>query len=307
MDTRITVRDGNLALVLDAIATDPALADSTKTQYRRALEGYAAGGGSLTDPHALAAYARGVSVSTAAFLAAGVGKLAERIAHEARGQATPANVATVQAAIFRAQALKDAIRVATPKGRKAHTWLTKCELQALLDTCGGDIEGQRDRLALGLLVGAGLRREEAVTLRFEDVVLQPVKGKLREVLTIVGKGKKARSVPISDRLAGALDAWSAVTGGGGRVLRSLGRNRVLGSSISAVAVFHIVRKRGAMIGKPTLAPHDLRRTYAQLGYEAGVPVTQISRLLGHASITTTQRYLNLELDLATTVSDFVPF
>ena len=56
-----------------------------------------------------------------------------------------------------------------------------------------------------------------------------------------------------------------------------------------------------------LAPHDLRWTYAQLGYEGGVPDTQISRLLGHASVAVTQRYLNLDLDLKTTVSDFIPF
>jgi integrase/recombinase XerC len=74
-----------------------------------------------------------------------------------------------------------------------------------------------------------------------------------------------------------------------------------------VALFHVVRKRGALIGKPELDPHDLRRTYAQLGYEAGVPITQISKLLGHASVATTQRYLNLELDLETTISDFIPF
>ena len=37
------------------------------------------------------------------------------------------------------------------------------------------------------------------------------------------------------------------------------------------------------------------RPIAQLGYQAGVPLTQISRLLGHASLTTTQRYLNLDL------------
>jgi site-specific recombinase XerD len=39
----------------------------------------------------------------------------------------------------------------------------------------------------------------------------------------------------------------------------------------------------------------------------GIPITQISKLLGHSSIATTQRYLNLSLDLETTVSDFVPF
>jgi len=88
--------------------------------------------------------------------------------------------------------------------------------------------------------------------------------------------------------------------------RSLGRKRELGEGISAIGVFNIVRKHGAMIGLPELDPHDLRRTYAQLGYEAGVPITQIAKLLGHASVKTTQTYLNLELDLETTISDFIP-
>ena len=80
----------------------------------------------------------------------------------------------------------------------------------------------------------------------------------------------------------------------------------MGKSLSAVGIFRIVRGAGEAIGKPALAPHDLRRTYVQLGYEAGVPITQISKLLGHANIGTTQRYLNLDLDLNTTVSDFIP-
>jgi integrase len=81
----------------------------------------------------------------------------------------------------------------------------------------------------------------------------------------------------------------------------------LGESLTAVSLFRLVNKYGRKMGKPGLAPHDLRRTYAQLGYEAGVPITQISRLLGHASVETTQRYLNLELDVETTVSDFIPY
>jgi site-specific recombinase XerC len=61
-----------------------------------------------------------------------------------------------------------------------------------------------------------------------------------------------------------------------------------------------------MIGLPELAAHDLRRTYAQLGFDAGVPTTQMSKPLGHSSVETTQRYLNLDLDLEVTASDFVP-
>jgi integrase len=57
---------------------------------------------------------------------------------------------------------------------------------------------------------------------------------------------------------------------------------------------------------PELDPHDLRRTFEQIGYEASVPITQISKQLGHSSIITTQRYLNMDLDLVTTISDFIP-
>ena len=90
-------------------------------------------------------------------------------------------------------------------------------------------------------------------------------------------------------------------------MRSLGRNKKPGESISTTGLYYIVQKRGAMIGKPELQPHDLRRTYAELGRRAGVSIEQISKLLGHASIETTQDYLNIELDLETTISDFVPF
>lgn len=121
-----------------------------------------------------------------------------------------------------------------------------------------------------------------------------------------GKGAKDRIVPINDRLAAALDEWRQIAGDG-LIARSVTKGGAVGESISAIGVFHIVRQAGSAIGKPDLAPHDLRRTYAQLGYEAGIPITQVSKLLGHASVTTTQRYLNLDLDLRTTASDFVPF
>jgi integrase len=49
---------------------------------------------------------------------------------------------------------------------------------------------------------------------------------------------------------------------------------------------------GEMIGVPELSPHDLRRTYTHLRYDAGVPLTQIKELLDHASVATTQKYLH---------------
>jgi len=124
---------------------------------------------------------------------------------------------------------------------------------------------------------------------------------------VTGKGAKSRVVPVSDRLAEAIIDWQFLIDAEGLILRSLGRNRMPGESISTTGLYNIVQKRGAMIGKLDLQPHDLRRTFAELGRRAGIPISQISKLLGHASIETTQEYLNIELDLETTVSDFVPF
>jgi len=160
-----------------------------------------------------------------------------------------------------------------------------------------------------LLVAAGLRRAEAASLEFSDIKLQPCGDKMRTVLALRKgtKGGKPRTVPISDALANALDRWGRHVAHKGKVLRSLDQRKELRESMSTAALFNLVRQKGVLIGKPELAPHDLRRTFAQLGYAAGVPVTQISKLLGHTNLATTQRYLNLDLDLETTASDFIPF
>jgi integrase len=229
--------------------------------------------------------------------------------------ATPENIAKVQAAINNAEVIANTIKTKQSEGQKAHTWLSQKQVADLLAAChvrkSGNPEAaivaQRDRLAIGLLVAAGLRRKEAVELTFDDVKLQPVGDKMRTVIQVKGKGAKDRVIPISDKLANAITEWGAVVGDNGRILRSLGRNKNPGESMSTTALYNIVQKRGELIGKPDLQPHDLRRTFAQLGYEAGVPITQISVLLGHANVETTQRYLNLELDLESTVSDFIPF
>ena len=152
-------------------------------------------------------------------------------------------------------------------------------------------------------MAAGLRREEAASIQFTDVIKQ----NQRAVINVKGKGAKDRVVPINKNLAEAIVDWGFLIGADGFILRSLGRNKKPGENISTTGLYYIVQKRGALIGKPELQPHDLRRTYAELGRRAGVPISQISKLLGHASIETTQDYLNIELDLETTISDFVPF
>jgi integrase len=304
--------------ILTAIDTAATLAASSKAKYASVVNRYLDAGYSLTDPAALSAFAAGLPASGRAFLKAAIKLWTAQQLTAVKGQATPANVNQVQAAVYRFEALQAAITAGGAKGETAHIWLSLPETRRLLALPGTDQAGQRDRVALGLLVAAGLRREEAVTVTFADVKLQPIKERLRTVLQIQGKGAKNRLVPLSDRLAAALDGWSRLNGGRGPILRALGRNGEPGDRLSGVGLFYIVRSYGERLAQgqanegrrrqlSKLAPHDLRRTYAQIGYESGIAITQISRLLGHSSVTTTQRYLNLDLDLETTISDFVPF
>lgn len=66
----------------------------------------------------------------------------------------------------------------------------------------------------------------------------------------------------------------------------------LNGALSPSQVFEIVRKYGARIGVPQLAPHDLRRTCARLAREGGASLESVQRTLGHASVQTTERYVN---------------
>lgn len=175
----------------------------------------------------------------------------------------------------------------------------------LIPIPGPEPIGRRDRVA------AGLRRREARRADLPERQNAACEGQAADGDRSHGKGAKSRLVPISDRLAAVLGEWSGIVSSngdraGGQVLRGFNQRGNVTDSLSAVGLFKIVQSYGAEIDKPELAPHDLRRTYAQIGYDSGVPITQISKLLGHASVATTQCYLNLELDLETTVSDFVP-
>ena len=303
MNQLISTQDSQRQQIMHAIATSARLGENTKAQYSREVVKAQAAGVNLLNATEVADYASTLSTSSRSFLRAGLKTWTRRIKLETNAGATPDSMNVVNATIARLSALDEAIELESHKGQKAHLWLSSSEVRYLMSTVNGRT-GRRDKIVLALLVGAGLRRDEAVNLRWEDVKNQGE----RVVLDIVGKGQKARIVPISDTLAIMLQSWRQLSKStkSERVLRGHASGGRLTDSLTGAQLFNIVRKYGKRIGKEALAPHDLRRTFAQLGYENGVPVTQLSRLLGHASIETTQRYLNMELDLNVTASDFVP-
>lgn len=246
---------------------------------------------------------------------------ADTMTHRAKAAVNPADPAQVlqtQGAVMRFEALRNEIHVPADKDAKLHTWLSANEVKRLVaaivppayrsdDTAERRKEinapkCKRDRLVIGRMVGAGLRRNEVVTVDCADV------GKLtesRRAITVHGKGDKSRIVPISDRLADIINEWCAEIGGG-RLARSVTQRGDIGDSLSTVAVYKIVKRYGAAIGRPELEPHDLRRTFANIARQNDVSIEQISKLLGHANIETTMRYLNVQIDATVTASDFVP-
>lgn len=298
----VGIYNGQYTILPDLAAIDRAgLGTRTAEQYKRAVQKYVDSGGDVLNSRQLQLYAETLPSSVKAFLKAGVSIITKDIMGQFAGNVTVGTLPHIQVAEYRMKAINNAIKSPTQKGERHHRWLSLEQIAAIMATCDDSIVGQRDRVILGLGFGAGLRREEIATVTYDDIH----KHGSRVALGVRGKGEKDRIVPISSVLAGILDGWRGVVGGG-RIVRSLGLHNILGESIHNSAILRIVRKRGAMIGVKDLGTHDMRRSFAQIGYQAGVPLTQISKVLGHATVRTTQLYLNMDVDFDTTISDFIP-
>ena len=115
---------------------------------------------------------------------------------------------------FYGKVLNEAVQAEATKGNRAHMWLTQTEVRQLMDSCDtSTLQGQRDKIVLGLLGGAGLRREELTNLTFDAVLVQRVAGRSGRVLNVTGKRAKDWIVPINDKLATAIDDWASVVNG----------------------------------------------------------------------------------------------
>ena len=161
----------------------------------------------------------------------------------------------------------------------------------------------RDRALLAVALGCGLRRAELAILTIEHI--QKIDGRW-VIVNILGKRNKLRTVKIPAWTKQALDAYLDMVGiKSGRLFRAMSKSgRVLRDRLSSESIKDIVNKYTDICGFD-FAPHDLCRTYAKLSYKNGARLDQIQINLGHASLTTTQRYLGNELDLADSPGDYI--
>jgi integrase/recombinase XerC len=147
--------------------------------------------------------------------------------------------------------------------------------------------GARDAALITLLYGAGLRISEALSLKRGDVPLG-------ETITILGKGRKERMVPVLPLLREAISFYSGKIpfGGGPGTPLFLSRRGKPMSPREAQALMQLLRGRLGLSERAT--PHALRHSFATHILSGGGDLRSVQELLGHASLSTTQTYTALE-------------
>ena len=149
--------------------------------------------------------------------------------------------------------------------------------------------GLRDRAALELLYGSGLRVGEVATLTLGRVDVT------RGRVLVLGKGSKEREVPISEYAADALRDYlehgrSRMAPAGSRQLFFNRR----GKAFSERDIRSMVERYGAtLLPGRHVTPHTLRHSFATHLLEGGADIRAVQELLGHASVATTQRYTHV--------------
>jgi hypothetical protein len=149
-------------------------------------------------------------------------------------------------------------------------------------------------LAVGL--SCGLRRNEIAKLTVETIQQRSGRWVL---VDIIGKQGRIRSVPIAPWAKDSINDWLSAAGIDiGFVFRAINKTGcVRAGKISAQAVYEIIKGYGVDIAV-TVAPHDLRRSFARLAHSGNSPIEQIQLSLGHASIATTERYIGVRQNLS---------
>lgn len=186
-------------------------------------------------------------------------------------------------------------------------FLTVDEVFLLLDTPDkGDTFRSRDHAVMELLYSTGMRVAELVSRNMRDLDFDT------EMIRVRGKGNKERLVPVGRPAKEAVRAWLPVREK--LLMARIERGRVAdkealflngrGGRLSTRSVERMVKGYGERAGiAQTVTPHALRHSFATHLLEMGADLRSVQELLGHASLSTTQRYTHVTLDHLNEVYD----
>jgi integrase/recombinase XerC len=149
-------------------------------------------------------------------------------------------------------------------------------------------KGLRDRAILELLYSSGLRVSELVGLNSNQLDLD------LGIVRVMGKGRKERIVPVGVKAIEATKSYleeRGRVGGDGPIFVN-----ALGGRLTARSVGRLVKKytRDSGIFRK-VSPHSLRHTFATHLLDAGADIREIQEMLGHSSLSTTQRYTHVSM------------
>ena len=149
----------------------------------------------------------------------------------------------------------------------------------------------RDQAILEVLYSAGVRVAELVGLNAEDVDLEA------GTATVMGKGRKERIVLLGGQAVSALRAYlNSLSSSAGEGPQPLFQNS-RGGRLTTRSVERIVTAQClALPNFPAMTPHTLRHSFATHLLDGGADLRAIQEMLGHASLSTTQRYTHVALD-----------
>ncbi|MGN2715676.1 tyrosine-type recombinase/integrase [Aliivibrio fischeri] len=168
------------------------------------------------------------------------------------------------------------------------------EMTELFITNSPSLRDIRNNAIFALLVGCGLRCSELMTLQIDALVYKDDQHWVR----FFGKGHVERCVPINDSTLPYLEEWVQIRKelkltSTTLFIRTRRGNTFVDHPIKArSSIYRLVQSRCLALGaKFMVSPHDLRRTTATILYHAGVRISVIQDILGHADEKTTQRYI----------------
>jgi integrase/recombinase XerC len=152
--------------------------------------------------------------------------------------------------------------------------------------------GLRDHAAIELLYGTGLRIGELCSLDLAGVNLE------QQMVRVIGKGNKERMVPFHDKCRAALSQWIDL--GRPHFSRDTQNKAVFlgqrGGRLNARVLRRQLLRYGIETGaRGRVYPHKMRHAFATHLLEGGADLRAIQELLGHASVSTTQRYTHVDL------------
>ena len=211
-----------------------------------------------------------------------------------------------------------AMAVAPKRDQTIPVFLSEQEITRLIETPNtGDPLGRRDRAILELFYASGLRLSELVAVDMEDLNLSG------RMVRVMGKGRKQRLLPFNQSAADAIRAWMKdravilVARKSARTVRSSKTSRppafakatagrqdrkpsdplfinYRGTRLTDRSVDRLLRKYVAQCStRMGISPHALRHSFATHLLQRGADLRAIQELLGHAALSTTQRYTHV--------------